>query len=140
MKKSGEQSRARGWFGSRMFLTVAIAVAFFLLAANVRTYYRDYEIWQEIRALEQQKNELQKKKLESMDLLSYVMSDHFVEDSARTQLGLKKPGEHVLVVATSPSRIVDGDRPESQTRQRMKNPVKWWYYFFSREGIGREVE
>ena len=64
----------------------------------MRACYQDYQVAQEIRALQEQVNQLQKKKIESTALLSYVMSADFVEERGRTELNLKKPGERVLVI------------------------------------------
>ena len=95
----------------------------------VRSFYIGYKIDQEILGLESEIKSLQKKRLESMEILKYVMSDSFVEAKARTELNLKRPGEKVLIV-TNPER--DGDdsrRAPTDARQRLINPVKWWYYF-----------
>ena len=57
-------------------------------------------------------------------LLSYLNSDQYIEEQARTQLNMRKPGETVVVITpTTPS----------STAQLVtaSKPTLWWDYFFA---------
>ena len=73
--------------------------------------------------------QLQRKRLESMEILSYVTEDAFVEEKARIDLNMKKPGEHVLFIENQETLVDSTSEPEEQERVFVANPLKWWYYF-----------
>jgi len=87
-------------FGSRWFLVVLLVVAIFVAVAYGRAYYRDYQVRQEISRLQNEVKKLEAKKIETMEILQYVKSSNFIEDKARTELNMIKPGEKVVVVAS----------------------------------------
>lgn len=123
-----ETPPVRRFFQSRLFWLVTLPLLGIALVGLGRAYYQDYQVAQEIRALQDQVGQLQKKKIESATLLSYVMSPDFVEERGRTELNLKKPGEQVLVIPQEHRTVgttTTGPLPESKA----SNPVRWWYYF-----------
>ena len=123
-----ETPRVRRFFQSRLFWLATLPLLVVAIVGLARAYYQDYQVAQEIQALQAQVNQLQKKKIESAAYLSYVMSPDFVEERGRTELNLKKPGERVLVIPQE-HRVTGtkavGPLPESKA----SNPVRWWYYF-----------
>lgn len=133
MSRQAAATHGRGFFASRVFIIVGLIVTLLILLANVRAFYRDRAIRQEIAALEQQRQQLTQKKLESMEILQYVTSKDFVEEKARTELNMKRPGEQVIIVQEiASSEIAQGELGDIQGRQAPSNPVKWWYYFSHR--------
>lgn len=126
-------------FTSRFFLLGAFVIAAIIAVSFGRAYYRDYEIRQQIKSLQTKVDELERKKLESLDLLGYVKSEAYVEDVARMQLGLKKPGERVIIVngsATSSGTLQPaGIGPDE--RSAVPSWKKWWGYFFDKDGSYR---
>ena len=120
----------RRFFASRLFLFIALPPALFVVIGYGRSLYQGYKINQEIKALQAEVSTLERKKIESLDILNYVMSDKFVEEKARTELNLIKPGERALIVTNQPQKS-DGDTEESgASLQTSGNPLKWWYYIF----------
>lgn len=117
------------FFLSPLFLAIAFPLAILLVVAYARSYVSNYYIHQEIEDLESQISQLETKKLESIGLLEYVLSDDFVEEKARTELNLRKPGENVIIISDSVSSDVAAATREPPTRQYIPNPIKWWYYF-----------
>lgn len=129
MEKTRQPTTLKRFFTSRLFLFIAIPAIILAAVGLVRSFYTGYKIDQEILGLESEIKSLQKKRLESMEILKYVMSDAFVEAKARTELNLKRPEEKVLVV-TNQERRESGEIVNSApSRQSLSNPVKWWYYF-----------
>ena len=144
--KRAEQTPVRRFFTSRVFLIFALIAALATAFGFARAYYQDYKVRQEINELEAEVKKLEKKKLESMEILKYVTSQNFVEDKARTELNLKKPGEHVIFIqnGNSEEELEARNRNESassaykapkesglsaEEAEALSNPAKWWYYF-----------
>ena len=73
-------------------------------------------------------NDTEFQKIESLEILEYVLSEDFVEEKARTGLQLKKPGEQVVrILNPKEDTNIEGDSLEKTFP--LNNPVHWWYYF-----------
>jgi len=130
--RPGEQTLVRRFFASRWFLIVALLLSLMVAFGYARAYYQDYKVKQEIKSLQEQVKALEKKKLESVEILKYVSSPQFVEDKARTELNLKKPGENMLIVnGLTQNRLPEAELPVEKSL--LNNPVKWWYYFIHKD-------
>ena len=116
------------WLSSTAVLAVLCGVILMFGIGLARSYYQEYQIRKEITRLRTSLQTLEQKKLASRSLLSYVMSADFVEEKARTELNMKKPGEHAVVV-DQPAGIGTAP-PAASSGQRKSNPLQWWYYFF----------
>jgi len=117
------------FFSSRLFLILLFIAAFLVALSYARAYYQDYAIRQEIKQLEQEVQNLQHKKLESFELLKYVSSDEYVEEKARVEFNLKKPGEHVIAIPEEFAFADDISESSSDILDEpLNNPTKWWYY------------
>lgn len=127
--KRQSQRTARRFFASRGFLIIALVVAALVAIGFARAYYQDYRVRQEIKTLQQEVKSLEKKKFESIQLLEYVASDRFVEEKARTELNLKKPGENVVFVKDIEVRNDNMDGLDPEDSAQLNNITKWWYYF-----------
>lgn len=116
-------------FTSRFILIALMVVAGFLTVNYARAYYQDYKIRQEILALQNEVKHLEQKKIQSLKILDYVTSDAFVEEKARTELNMKKPGEHAAVITGNETDTSTVHPAENDTHSRyLSNPKKWWYY------------
>jgi hypothetical protein len=101
-----------------------------------REFARDYVIQKEIVELTAKKMAMEEKNLALSELMFAVQTETFIEQEARTKLGLSKPGETTVVFPP------DGISSESATipteeelvflpnSAALANPLKWWYYFF----------
>jgi len=106
-----------------------VVVVVFLAINFVRAYYQEYKVKQEIAALREDVKHLEQKKLESLKILKYVTSDAFVEEKARTELNLKKPGEQVVVVTGQEEQSATVHTSEQDDQKAyLSNPARWWYY------------
>ncbi len=127
-----KQSTFRRFFGSRLFLISAFICFMLITFGYGRAYYQDYKVKEEIQALQNDVKKLEHKKLESMEILKYVTSDAFVEEKARTELNMKKPGENVVVIKNQVEVENKGEKGDVENRV-LNNPTKWWYYFTNRD-------
>lgn len=110
-----------------------------------REYVRNREIQNEISRLQNEASALQARNLEIADLNTAFRTESFIEREARLKLGMKKPGETVVVITEPASTDValfpeeNEDALESETdprallvvdqQEEVANPVKWWQYF-----------
>ena len=82
----------------------------------------------EIADVQQEINDFENNNQELKDMIAYLESDQSLEEQARLNLNLKKPGEQVLIIEDS-----DLKKNEAQSNSQEKlvnNFVKWWRYFF----------
>ncbi len=135
MENTRQNSSLRRFFESRLFLIFAIPITILVIFGFLRSYYSGYKINQEIAELENEIKNLERKKIESMELLDYVLSDSFVEEKARTELNLKKPGEKVLVLNAGHASKNINNIEDTNNRQELSNPIKWLYYFINKDKI-----
>ena len=129
-----EKNQWTKFFYSRWFF-VTVAVLIILVAlAFLRSYYQDYQVRQEIQHLKDEADRLETKKIQSLEILKYVQSKNFVEDKARTDFNMAKPGEQEVIV-TSPQKTVENDGQVENKVVEWKgisNPIKWWKLFFNK--------
>ena len=134
MNRNEPSSRARVFFSSKVFLICAFLLTLVFAIGFARAYFKDYAFREEVKRLQGEISQLEKKKLESIELLKYVSSTSYIEDTARLDFNLKKPGEQVLFI----EKLGKEDESEDRGRkivgsgQEMTNPLKWWYYFIHR--------
>ena len=84
-----KQSTFSQLYHSKLFVYIISATLLFMVVGFVNGVLRDYNVNQEIKQYEREVATLQKKRLESMEILEYVSSDAFVEEKARTELQMK---------------------------------------------------
>lgn len=118
------------FFHSKKAIYILLAVFLFFCFNFARAYYQNYKVKKEISMLEQEVKELETKKLESLEILKYVSGNQYVEETARTELQMKKPGEKVLIL--NADQYMNQVEEEKQTTL-LTNPKKWIYYFITHE-------
>ncbi len=107
----------------------------------VKEYLRSYQIHSEIEQLRNQITALQTENKQAGDFVEYLKTESYFEQQARIKLGLKSPGEKMIVIDTSGQVGATGEHavPRGamalQTFQRddRTNPQKWFDYFFGKE-------
>lgn len=123
---------AAGKTKSRLITLGIIILFLFLVVSFLRVFLKDYELRKEIGRLQTDVSKLEKRKIESLEVLKKLQSDSYIEERAREELQAAKPGEAVLVVpglsvsSTSQQALTI----ENEEPQQLSNPLKWWYYFF----------
>ena len=126
----------------KFFFLVNGVLVLFLGVALGREFFHAREIQKQIDQLESQAQSLANKNIALSELQTAIQTQSFIEREARLKLGMKKPGEQVVIVQddartstvstktqanpSDPLGLVD----ESGTSPRIQNSTKWWYYFF----------
>lgn len=119
----------------------ALAVALALIAVStMRETYQEWKVDQEIQGLQSQVDHLEGKRMVLLDTIQRLQSNEALDREARTHLGMRKPGERVIMVrglsqdagytwqdswsdATSTSVTTASTDPGT-------NPRRWFRYFF----------
>ena len=125
-------STERGFFYANWYLVVIALAAVLLGLAFLRAFYRDYQIKQEIKNLQDQVQSLESKKIETIEKLKYVKSDQFVKEKARTELNLSEPGEKAMIIQEGnlDSSSIANKNPDMVQSTHASNLAKWWDLFF----------
>lgn len=121
-------------FYSQWFLLVLFLLAIFLIFSYIRAYYQESRVRSEIDTLHEEVETLEAKKIKTVEILKYVQSQAFVEEKARTELNLLKPGEKMAIIPSG-SIKTDIGQPEQDLLKwsNVKNPIKWFKFFFFKD-------
>ena len=118
---------------------IALSISIFLIvdlarraAANYRVQREAYRLTQEVEAMREHQAKLLARR-------SYVASDLYVEEVARSELKWAKPGEMVIVVMPTPAAITSLPTPANVTtasQQTAETPAEaWWLLFFGERTV-----
>ncbi len=131
----------------RFLFVLNFVVIVFLSLSLGKEVVRNNTIQSEISALQVQAAELADENSNISALQSALQSESYIEREARLKLGMKKPGENVVViqdeesVVTGEGVVVDSSDPlgfvitDLSTNMALANPTKWWYYFFNKQAF-----
>jgi|GEM_PF-2061014 cell division protein FtsB len=108
-----------------------IALVFFLFAFG-REYISNIQIQNEIEQLVELKDQQEQTRLETMDLISQLSSEYYLEQEGRIKQGLGRDGE-VVVIIQDDINSAGTDDDFSTKDSKISNVIYWFYYFFSRE-------
>lgn len=116
-------------FSSQRFLAI-IGLIFLLLIIFplAKTYTQKRLVEKEIADVKQEISDFESTNQELKEMIAYLESDQSLEEQARLNLNLKKPGEKVIVIEASKNS--SGSEDINKTTAAENNFVKWWHYFF----------
>jgi len=117
---------SRWFFLGAVLLTAVVGMAF------LRVFYRDYQIRQEIKSLQDEVARLESKKIETLEVLNYVKSDAYALEKARTELNLVYPGEKMMIINTSTKNNGQENEDMIESKNSKSNLKKWWEFFFNK--------
>lgn len=117
-------------FSSQRFLAI-IGLVFILLIVFplARVYTQKRLVEKEINDVQKQINDFEKTNQDLQQMITYLQSDQSLEEQARLNLNLKKPGENVVVIEAPKTSTTTEDL--NKTTASESNFTKWWHYFFS---------
>lgn len=118
-------------FGMKIASVVLLALLALFGFNFVKEWQRSRLLDKEIKKLELQAKEIEAENLDILKLAQYIDTEEFLEQEARTKLGLQKPGEKVVVVAL-PGDGEIGDGSEDAPEEKQFNPYLWWKHFFDK--------
>ena len=107
-----------------LYLVFLLLIAFPL----ARTYTQRRLVEAEINDVKKQITTFESNNQDMKDMITYLQSDQSLEEQARLNLNLKKPGEKVIVIEQAKDATSTDDINKTTTQEN--NFVKWWHYFF----------
>lgn len=143
MRSLKEPRSKRSWLFSRWFFAIVGIILVLLLVSFVKEIYRSHQVNSEIDDLKQQVIALESENAEFGEFVEYLKTDIYFEEQARLKLGMKQPGEKVIILTQ------DGQpTPEEELNNKIataigakkdgrviSNREKWWFYFFGERTV-----
>ena len=126
----------RSILGHQVLFIVLTSLFCFVFFSFGREVVRSREIEQDIARLQAEAQALSERQTELTQWQNTLQTEGFIEREARIKLGLKKPGEQVIIVQPVPqnSGVDSGDSSlydlSTHDTTSRSNPSKWWWYFF----------
>jgi cell division protein FtsB len=135
-------------FSFRYLIVINLLIIALLSVSLGREVIRNHGIQSEINLLQVQAEELAVDNIEISELYTAIQTESYIEREARLKLGMKKPGERVVVVQDTEQGVIKTEEVEvenfktelyslstSVPTKELANVYKWWYYFFDKEQI-----
>lgn len=108
-----------------LFGLFAIALAIFLIISNLRINKRRQELISQIEFLEKEIQIFEEKNQQLKAGIAQTESESYLEKEARERLGLKKPGEEVVVIKKVESE--EAEKPEEKSFwDKVWEKLKFW--------------
>ena len=128
---SGKSHKKSKWLESGLVLVVLSLVLLFFAVNYLRNWNKSREINKEISNLNQEVKKLEGDNLQLTELIKYLNSTAFLEEKARTDLGLKKEGEKTIILSNFGQNATSSDQTSNNQQGQDSNFRKWWRYFFA---------
>ena len=113
----------------RFLAIIGLLFLLIIVFPLARTYSQRRLIEEEIKGVQSEIAEFEAKNNDLKDVIAYLESDQSLEEQARRNLNMKKPGEQVIVINNIESNIKEIN--EEKEKSQKNNFKKWWDYFFS---------
>lgn len=113
-------------YNSNIFIGILLAILVLSILKVGKELARRHQINKEIKYLNQQLADAQLNRDKLQDLISYLESDQYVEEQARSQLNLSKPGEKRVDLSLEPENLPN----LADANDQRSNLRKWFDYFF----------
>ncbi|MGE5425720.1 MAG: FtsB family cell division protein [Bacillota bacterium] len=117
---------ARWMSDKRMFIIIALVFLLFILIPLAKNYSRKRLVEKEIQGIQAEIADFEAKNKDLREMIDYLQSDQSLEEQARLNMGLKRPGETVAVITESEPGIA---LPEKDQEPARSNYSKWIEYF-----------
>lgn len=126
MREKQNKSFWSAVYNSNIFIAILLVVLVLSILKVGKELARRHQINKEIQYLNQQLEDAKLNKGKLDNLISYLQTDQYVEEQARLQLNLSKPGEKRIDLSQSEksaNQIVNSNND-------LSNWQKWFSYFF----------
>lgn len=107
----------------KIIFVIVVLVLLLIINSLARSIY---DLWQKQDVLTEAQEDLDKEKLRNQKLkasLSYVVTEEFIEEKARNNLFLAKPGEQQVVIPQKEEKT-------DEKKQQLPNWQQWLELFY----------
>ena len=132
-RSSGDRPSRPGNFWSRLGAIALVPIAFYSLAVVAEKTLETYRLRQEANALRAEIEEEKQTNLRLQRELIDARSDQQIEDAARRQLNLIKPGDQAVVLTGPPPPPTPTPRPAVRATAP-EEPPEWLTWLLERVG------
>lgn len=108
---------------------IGFSILFFISYFFIIDFKKANQINKEIQLLHEEIYNLENHNVKLTELIKYFDSEGYAEQKARLELGLKKPGETVVIIPRDKEGAEDGPIGK-EVNMKQPNYIKWWKYFF----------
>jgi cell division protein FtsB len=124
------QKEKTNFFSAKLFITIFgfLFLLYFIFVFS-KLANKKYRISQDVVNLEAEITKLNEENLELEDMIQYLDSEQFVEEKARLSMGMRRPGEDVVVI-TNLDKEIDSLSDKKNEEVDKNNFIKWYKYFF----------
>lgn len=125
--RAQSSSRLLRFFSSpSTFAIIALVFLLLILVPLAKSYSRKRLVEKEIAGIQQEIADFEAKNKDLKEMIDYLQSDQSLEEQARLNMGLKRPGETVAVIEGE----ISGPGVISPALvDQTPNWQKWWRYF-----------
>jgi len=117
----------KDFFNSKLFLIVLILILFFLSLSLFKELKKRNEKGRELISKKEEIMKLEEENKKIEEIVSSGGTDLLKEREARLKLGLKEPGENVMIIIKqAEGKTVDNTSNEEKIES---NLIKWWKRF-----------
>lgn len=117
-------------FSSKIFFALVLIFSIYLATNLYKDLQQRKRVKQEIENLKSQINDVDKQNSDLKNLITYFETDEYVESFSREKLGLKKPGEKIIVLPKEENLEQKSNNSEEEPII-YENIKSWWSYFFA---------
>lgn len=112
----------------RIFTIIALIFIILILIPLAKNYSKQRLIEKEVADISKSIEEFESSSQELRELARYLESEQSLVEQARLNMGMKKPGESVVVVQGDLSKLIN---PAPENKIIIPNWKKWINYFFN---------
>lgn len=120
----------------KWFILINFVILFFLVIAFGKEYVGNIQVEREIAQLQDERSRLESDQLDTLNLISDLSSEYYLEQEGRTKQGLGREGETLVIIQGEPDSSGNGDDLEtlgSYSLDSLGNPARWFFYFFAND-------
>jgi len=100
-ESGGKKKQRKRWkLTPRFWILIGTVFFLYMSVSYVTGYIHIWQIKREIRQIEEEISRAEARNDQLRQELMYLMSDEYVERVAREELGLVRPGETAVIIAT----------------------------------------
>ena len=125
-KKSKKKKSFQTIFFSILFGLFVLAITIFLIVSDLRINRRRRELISQVGILEKEIQILEKKNEELKAGVAESKSESYLEKEARERLGLKKPGEEIVVIKKIETQEPEEVEQEKGLWEKILEKIKFW--------------